>query len=600
MAQTGQGGPDIAPAAVYLEGVAKNLLHRFYGPDGPPWGTPLTRLEDLVLAVQAALAEHLFTLALARQADHLADAPDAYRQCPSCGQPLTYSATHARSTATRAGVARWAEPAAHCDDCRRDFFPQSRSLGIDQTELSPGLLRKVISTATRCRSFAEADDVLGELSGVRLGPKQIERLVHRVGQERVDERDAFVRRFDELPLADKFAVPDGVQAPDLAVVMTDGGRLQIRSCPHDDASASGPGQPPPTEPGAPAATAAVDGPTREDADGDGKKSRHWREDKIGLLLTMDSDPQDADPCPTIPRGFVDPKRMPQLAREIRKQACQAEEAGGDDPAAPELEALAVPDDSTPVPPKPGARQVVASRLPWPQFALVVAAAAWALGFQGARRKAFVGDGSDNNWDIHKRFFGSFVAILDFIPALSYVYAAAQVGRDRVRGWRVYCRWIKWVWGGQVGKVIDELALVQADVGEPQKSDPETHPRVVVAQTLGYLRHHQDKMRYPEYRKQGLPITTSLVESTVKQINHRVKGTEKFWTEEGAEAILQLRADQLSGPDTVDPFWQRRQERATGQRRYRRAKRAGQPTARAKPRGRGNSPSRRPSSMSIPA
>jgi hypothetical protein len=62
--------------------------------------------------------------------------------------------------------------------------------------------------------------------------------------------------------------------------------------------------------------------------------------------------------------------------------------------------------------------VVASRLVWPKFALLVAAAAWALGFQGAQRKAFVGDGSDNNWDIHKRFFGPFVPILDFLHALS--------------------------------------------------------------------------------------------------------------------------------------------------------------------------------------
>jgi len=33
--------------------------------------------------------------------------------------------------------------------------------------------------------------------------------------------------------------------------------------------------------------------------------------------------------------------------------------------------------------------------------------------------------------------------------------------------------------------------------------------------------------------------SSLVESVVKQVNRRVKGSEKFWSEEGAEAILQL-------------------------------------------------------------
>ena len=42
------------------------------------------------------------------------------------------------------------------------------------------------------------------------------------------------------------------------------------------------------------------------------------------------------------------------------------------------------------------------------------------------------------------------------------------------------------------------------------------------------------MRYQEYRRQGLPITSSYVESAVKQFNARVKGTEKFWTEQGAE------------------------------------------------------------------
>ena len=48
------------------------------------------------------------------------------------------------------------------------------------------------------------------------------------------------------------------------------------------------------------------------------------------------------------------------------------------------------------------------------------------------------------------------------------------------------------------------------------------------------------MKYDEYRRLGLPITSSHVESTVKPFNRRVKGTEKFWSEEGAEALLQLR------------------------------------------------------------
>jgi hypothetical protein len=61
-----------------------------------------------------------------------------------------------------------------------------------------------------------------------------------------------------------------------------------------------------------------------------------------------------------------------------------------------------------------------------------------------------------------------------------------------------------------------------------------------------------------------------VEATIKQINQRVKGTEKFWSECGAEAILQLRADSVSETEPLVGFWQRRQAQATGQRRYSRA------------------------------
>ncbi len=75
------------------------------------------------------------------------------------------------------------------------------------------------------------------------------------------------------------------------------------------------------------------------------------------------------------------------------------------------------------------------------------------------------------------------------------------------------------------------------------------------------------MRYDEYRRQV--FLDNHVESLVKQINHRVKGTEKFWSEEGSEAVLQLRADYLSDGQPLEAFWERRQAAATGQRRYRR-------------------------------
>ena len=74
------------------------------------------------------------------------------------------------------------------------------------------------------------------------------------------------------------------------------------------------------------------------------------------------------------------------------------------------------------------------------------------------------------------------------------------------------------------------------------------------------------MRYDEYRRQGLPITSCHIESTIKQINRRVKGSEKFWSS-GAEALLQLAADHLSETTPLTPFWQDRESQANGQRHY---------------------------------
>jgi hypothetical protein len=60
------------------------------------------------------------------------------------------------------------------------------------------------------------------------------------------------------------------------------------------------------------------------------------------------------------------------------------------------------------------------------------------------------------------------------------------------------------------------------------------------------------MDYPRYRRQGLPVTSSLAESLVKQISKRVKGTEKFWNDgPSGEAILQLRAAVISDGDRLN-------------------------------------------------
>jgi hypothetical protein len=394
-------------------------------------------------------------------------------------------------------------------------------------------------------SFEQGGQSLKELAGVEVSAKQVERLTRTIGGERAAERTAAVQAFEALPLADKHRTPAGVASPDAAVVEVDGGRLQIRE-----------------RGGERDATAEEETPPGRE------KGKHWREDKAALLLSIQSKVAAVDPCPQIPETFVDPTRILKLAREIH--AVSAGQDGVTEPPPTADPGEEAPPETCYRPPTIRTRQVVASRLRWPDFAPLVAQAARMAGLLGAVRRAFVADGSDNNWAIWRRFFSSWTAIIDFIHVLSYVFAAATAGRKFAAGWPVYVRWIEWLWQGQPERIIVELAQRQVELGAPEASDGETSPRRLVAEALTYLQNHKDKMRYDEYRRQGLPLTSSHMESLMKQINQRVKGTEKFWCEEGAEAILQLRGDLLSDARPLDAFWERRQASQTGQRRYKRA------------------------------
>lgn len=71
----------------------------------------------------------------------------------------------------------------------------------------------------------------------------------------------------------------------------------------------------------------------------------------------------------------------------------------------------------------------------------------------------------------------------------------------------------------------------------------TERQAFIARATTYYRDHQDRMRYPEYRRRGLPLTSSMMESTIKQIHLRVKGIEKFRCRMSVETVFQLQARQ---------------------------------------------------------
>lgn len=377
-------------------------------------------------------------------------------------------------------------------------------------------------------SFPQASEDLREVGELDVSAERVRRATERIGDERVAQRDAQAAAYEALPIPARREAPADQPKPSVVCVQMDGGRLQI----FDRQS-----------------------PERNE------NNTLWREMKVGCLWTMTSKVSADDPCQQLPASFLDGKRMRKMVREIKgfsaeaaAEADLADESQEDEPRIDERAGR----------PQPLARSVVASRRDVDAFGKLLASEAYWRGFAAADRKAFVADGAEANWGVWRRHFSDYVQILDFIHALTYVYAAAMTGQGAAAGWRAYRLWAQWLWGGEVDRVIESLRLRQQALGQPNSNTPATAPSAVVATSLGYLQNHRAKMNYPAYRKAGLPITSAYVESTVKQVARRMKGTEKFWSR-GAEPLLTLVADHLSDTPSYNKFWQTRHQCLTGTR-----------------------------------
>jgi len=137
-------------------------------------------------------------------------------------------------------------------------------LGIDHTGLSPRVQQKAVHAGVNSASYQQASRDLAELAGLDVAPKPVERLVGRIGRERIDQRDAAVARHQRLPLMAKDVVAHPQRcSPSVAMASVDGGRIQIRA----DSS-------PTTEP---------------------QQNSHWRESKVSVLETYRSDVRPVDP-----------------------------------------------------------------------------------------------------------------------------------------------------------------------------------------------------------------------------------------------------------------------------------------------------------------
>jgi hypothetical protein len=406
--------------------------------------------------------------------------------------------------------------------------------------------RKVVAAGTTSSSREQASEQLRDLADLSINAKRCERIILRVGRQRVAEREERLEQYERLPFSLQREAPVDVPQSSwdhrVAAVMVDGGRGQIR----DERW----GQP--RTPGE-------------------EKPQWWRESKASLVATFCSQPHAVDPMPEVPENLLDPLWLIPKINEM-KAAKGGESAAQQIGDSPHQEVPATLDDlvegarscdkkQPQWSPEPLVRSVVATFEPYDKLGRLARAEAYHRGFAAALEKAFVADGHRSNWTIQQTYFSDYTPIVDLLHALSYVYQAAQaVTLDMEECWQLCKRWITWVWQGNVGHVIDALDQQIAQ-------SPDSPVLEALSTSRGYLQNNRDRMRYDEYRRRGLPITTALMESTIKRINRRIKGTEKFWRD-GAEPQLQLTADKISETHPLDDYWRKKAATQIGKRKSR--------------------------------
>ena len=245
-------------------------------------------------------------------------------------------------------------------------------------------------------------------------------------------------------------------------------------------------------------------------------------------------------------------------------------------------------------PKPEVKTFVASTEKIDRFPLHVELEARRRGLMEARDVAFIGDGGSFVWRTsrevckdRKGLGRPVYEVLDIIHASSHLAAAAKAAFGPVS----FGEGVKWLnarprelWAGRAERLVAQLEEKAAEVGprpgrkerasEPLSEDEANlPPEVVLWRCRDYFQTNRERIRYDEFRRRGLPMASSHVESAIGQTNERVhegqvphggsyrtwKAAKKSWFLDHADEMLALRTQALSEDGRWDDYFDKLRE-----------------------------------------
>lgn len=167
-----------------------------------------------------------------------------------------------------------------------------------------------------------------------------------------------------------------------------------------------------------------------------------------------------------------------------------------------------------------------------------------------RARVALTDGAESLQQQMLTTFPEHTLILDIIHASEYLWATATglLGETSPLRTPWVALKLDLLLSGQVDTLLAQLT---AEATNPTWAETQ---RSAIERTIGYYKRNRAYMQYDRYLAQGWPIGTGVVEGACGHlVKDRMEQAGMRWTQEGAQAILDLRAVRSNGD--WEAYWQ---------------------------------------------
>ena len=171
------------------------------------------------------------------------------------------------------------------------------------------------------------------------------------------------------------------------------------------------------------------------------------------------------------------------------------------------------------------------------------------GMDRAREVAVLGDGALWIWNIADEHFPGARKIVDLYHAREHYgnVAKACLGQQKDKMYQ---------WMENRRAELDEGNVEDVIIAIKQLSAKSRAHKDLCVREMGYFEKNKERMRYAEFRKNGLFVGSGVLEAGCRSvIGQRLKQSGMHWTVEGANKIIALRCSIMS--NLWENFWEQR-------------------------------------------